>query len=145
MMTKKLVAAAALLALAGGANAQMVIYGLMDVSYGQGLLDNFSANGQDFYVNGCDGTVTLGEKKPNFHSGGDNCSSEGNSTSRIGFKGSYNVAPDIKAKFQLETGGIESSGKVNNDGTFFNRQAWFGFESKFGEMRFGRQDPCPTR
>ena len=143
MMKKKLVAAAALLALAGGANAQMVIYGLMDVSYGQGLLDNFSANGQDFHVNGCDGTVTLGEKKPNFHSGGDNCSSEGNSTSRIGFKGSYDVAPDIKAKFQLETGGIESSGKVNNDGTFFNRQAWFGFASKYGEMRFGRQDSVP--
>jgi predicted porin len=143
MMTKKLVATAALLALAGGANAQMVIYGLMDVSYGQGLLDNFSSNGQDFHVNGCDGTVTLGEKKPNFHSGGDNCSSEGNSTSRIGFKGSYDVAPDIKAKFQLETGGIQSDGKVNNDGTFFNRQAWFGFASKYGEMRFGRQDSVP--
>ncbi len=50
MMTKKLVAAAALLALAGGANAQMVIYGLMDVSYGQGLLDNITANGQNYYL-----------------------------------------------------------------------------------------------
>ncbi len=143
MMTKKLVATAALLALAGGANAQMVIYGLMDVSYGQGLLDNVSANGQDIHINGCDGTITAGEKKPNFHSGGDNCSSEGNSTTRLGFKGSYDVAPGIKAKFQLETGGIQSDGQVNNGGTFFNRQAWFGFASNYGEVRFGRQDSVP--
>jgi predicted porin len=142
MMTKKLVAAAALLALAGGANAQMVIYGLMDVSYGQGLLDNISANGQKYYLD-CATGLNTGEKDANFHSGGDNCSSEGNSTTRIGFKGSYDVAPDIKAKFQLETGGIQSDGKVNNDGTFFNRQAWFGFASKYGEMRFGKQDSVP--
>ena len=142
MMTKKLVAAAALLALAGGANAQMVIYGLMDVSYGQGLLDNLPPTARTT-TSVAKPDVNTGEKKPNFHSGGDNCSSEGNSTSRIGFKGSYSVAPDIKAKFQLETGGIQSDGKVNNDGTFFNRQAWFGFESKFGEMRFGKQDSVP--
>jgi len=140
MMKKTLIAAAALLAVAGTANAQVAIYGLMDVSVGQGLLDNITAaNGQKFHLS-CATGLTPGEKDVNFHSGGDNCSSEGNSTTRIGFKGGYEVAPGMKANFKLETGGIESSGKVNNDGSFFNRQAWFGFSSNYGEVRFGRQD-----
>ena len=125
-MKKLLIPAALLAGFAGAAQAQMVIYGLIDASYGKSLL----------------GDVFLNEKA-DFHSGGDNGSSEGNSTTRIGLKGSTDVAPGIKANFRFETGGITSNGEVNPGGAFFNRQAWAGFSGGFGEVRLGRQDSVP--
>ena len=59
MMLKKLIPAAALLALAGAAQAQVSIYGLVDLSYGK--------------------NETLGDTKATLHSGGDDGSSQGNS------------------------------------------------------------------
>ena len=118
---KKVLAVAALLGLAGAAQAQVTIYGLFDLSVGQ--------------------NEYLGEKNAQFHSGGDDFSSQGNSTSRIGFKGTTVVSPGIKANFQLETAGITSNGDVGGPGqAFFNRQAWAGFSGSFGEVRFGKQD-----
>jgi predicted porin len=118
---KKVLAVAALLGLAGAAQAQVTIYGLFDLSVGQ--------------------NEYLGEKNAQFHSGGDDFSSQGNSTSRIGFKGTTVVSPGIKANFQLETAGITSNGDVGGAGqAFFNRQAWAGFSGSFGEVRFGKQD-----
>ena len=121
-MKKTLIAAAALTLAAGAAQAQMTIYGLIDLSYGQSILSDY-----------------LGED-PDFHSGGDNGSSEGNSTTRIGLKGSMEVASGIKANFNLETGGIDSDGGVNNGGDFFNRQMWAGLSGGWGEVRLGKQD-----
>jgi predicted porin len=127
-MIKKLIPAAILLATAGAAQAQVTVYGLVDMSYGK-----------NEYVPG----VT----KADFHSGGDDYSSQGNSTTRVGIKGSAEVAPGIKANFNLETAGINSDGKVGDAGgwggpdqAFFNRQAWAGFSGKFGEVRLGKQD-----
>ena len=119
---KKVLAVAALLGLAGAAQAQVTIYGLFDLSVGQ--------------------NEYLGEKSAQFHSGGDDNSSQGNSTSRIGFKGTTVVSPGIKANFQLETAGITSNGEVGGPVSqpFFNRQAWAGFSGSFGEVRFGKQD-----
>ena len=125
MMKKNLIAAAALLAVAGAANAQMTIYGLIDVSYGKSLVSE----------------VLLGETKAQFHSGGDNGSSEGNSTTRLGFKGSTDLGGGMKANFKLETSGIQSSGEKN--GALFGRQMWAGFSGNFGEVRLGRQDSIP--
>ncbi len=122
-MKKTAIAAAILLASAGAAQAQMSIYGLIDASYGKSLL----------------GDVFLGEKA-DFHAGGDNGSSEGNSTTRVGIKGTTDLGSGIKANFRFETGGITSDGEVNPGGAFFNRQAWFGFSGGFGEVRLGRQD-----
>ena len=121
-MKKTLIAAAALTLAAGAAQAQMTIYGLIDLSYGQSIYSDY-----------------LGED-PDFHSGGDNGSSEGNSTTRIGLKGSMEVASGIKANFNLETGGIDSDGGVNNGGDFFNRQMWAGLSGGWGEVRLGKQD-----
>jgi predicted porin len=73
----------------------MTIYGLLDASYGKSLRGD-----------------SAGEKA-DFHSGGDNGSGEGNSTSRVGIKGSTDVGSGLKANFKLETGGITSSGEVN--------------------------------
>lgn len=118
---KKVLAVAALLGLAGAAQAQVTIYGLIDMSIGQ--------------------NEYLGEKNAQIHSGGDDGSSQGNSTTRFGFKGATVVAPGIKANFQLETAGITSNGNVGAPGqAFFNRQAWAGFSGSFGEVRVGKQE-----
>jgi predicted porin len=122
---KKVLAFSALTLAALSANAQLSIYGLLDGSFGKNISDS-QAN-----------------LKADFHSGGDDGSSQGNSTSRIGFKGAYDIGSGTKANFKLETGGIQSDGKVNADGTFFNRQAWFGMSGSWGEVRFGRQDSVP--
>ena len=126
MMKKNLIAAAALLAMAGAANAQMSIYGLIDMCYGKSL--------------GAD----LANEKADVHSGGDNFSSECNSTTRFGLKGSYELAKDVKANFKLESAGIKSNGSVGEPGqAFFRRAAWAGFSGSFGEVRVGRQDSVP--
>lgn len=131
MLKKSLVAAASLLALASAAQAQVSIYGLIDVSYGK-----------SFYSDAFD-------RKAEFHSGGDNGSSEGNSTTRVGIKGAYDLGGGNKANFKFETGGITSSGRVTYDeisgaeGPFFNRQAWFGLSGSYGEFRVGKQDSVP--
>lgn len=119
---KKVLAVAALLGLAGAAQAQVTIYGLVDMSYGQ---NQISFPGQ----------------KTDFFSGGDNGSSQGNSTTRLGLKGSNSVGSGMKVNFQFETAGITSNGDVGGAGTpFFNRQAWAGMSGSFGEVRIGKQD-----
>jgi predicted porin len=110
------------LGFAGAAQAQMTIYGLIDASYGKSIAADNAG------------------QKADFHSGGDNGSGEGNSTTRLGIKGSMDVGGGIKANFRFETGGITSDGEVNPGGAFFNRQAWAGFSGSFGEVRLGRQD-----
>lgn len=81
----------------------------------------------------------IGERA-DFHSGGDDGSGQGNSTTRVGVKGSMDVGSGVKANFKLESGGITSDGEVNPGGPFFSRQAWGGFSGSFGEVRLGRQD-----
>jgi predicted porin len=128
---KKLLALSALAAAAVSVHAadapkvDLTVYGLLDGSYGRSIGD------------------AMADTKADFHSGGDNGSSEGNSTTKIGLKGATELAPGLKANFKLETGGIGSDGKVNGNGTFFNRQAWFGASGSWGEVRFGRQDNVP--
>jgi predicted porin len=129
--SKTLIASAALLAFSGAASAQMSLYGLADVCYGKSLYSD------------------LFNVKADVHSGGDNGSSECNSTTRVGLKGSTDVGSGVKMNFRFETGGITSRGEVTVDeiagteGPFFNRQAWLGMSGSFGEVRVGRQDAVP--
>ena len=120
---KKLIPAAALLAVMGAAQAQVTVYGLIDMSYGKNEM--------------------VGDTAATFHSGGDSGSSQGNSTTKIGLKGSNDVGSGVKANFKLESGGIDSNGSVNGNGNFFARQAWAGLSGSFGEVRLGRQDSVP--
>lgn len=120
-MKKTALIGALTLAATGAANAQLQIYGLLDASYGKSLF-------ADVFL----------QEKADFHSGGDNGNSEGNSTSRFGLKGSTDVGSGLKANFRLESNGITSDGQVND--TFFGRQAWLGLSGAFGEVRLGRQD-----
>lgn len=123
--------ATAVLAAAGSVNAQTSVYGLIDVCYGKSLYSDLSG------------------VKADIHSGGDNGSSECNSTTRVGVKSSMDVASGLKVNVRLETGGITSDGRVtydaisNSSGPFFNRQAWVGLSGSFGEVRVGRQDSVP--
>jgi len=118
---KKVLAVAALLGLAGAAQAQVTLYGLIDMSYGKN-------------------EIQLPGDKNDVHSGGDLGSGQGNSTTRFGIKGSNDVGGGTKVNFQLESGGITSNGEVNPGGAFFNRAAWAGFSGSFGEVRVGKQD-----
>ena len=117
-MKRTLIALGVTMLSAGAAQAQFNLYGLIDLSYGK-----------------ADPAA-----KADFHSGGDDGSGQGNSTTRIGIKGSTEVAKGIKANFKFETGGITINGEVNPGGAFFNRQAWAGFSGDLGEVRLGRQD-----
>lgn len=118
---KKVLAVAAILGLAGAAQAQVTMYGLLDMSIGKNEYN--------------------GDKSVQIHSGGDDGSFQGNSTTRVGLKGSTVVAPGIKANFNLETAGITGNGNVGGAGTaFFNRQAWAGISGSLGEVRIGKQD-----
>ena len=120
---KKTIIALAAIAAMGAAQAQVAVYGLVDLSYGK--------------------NETIGDTKANFHSGGDNGSSEGNSTTKFGIKGSTDVGSGVQANFKLESGGITSDGQVNPGGAFFNRAAWAGLSGSLGEVRLGRQDSVP--
>jgi predicted porin len=119
---KKLILASALLAAFGVAHADATVYGLVDMSYSKSLADDSASP----------------KKKADFHSGGDDGSSQGNSVTRLGVKASTEVAPGIKANVNFETAGITSDGSVGTP--FFNRQAWAGLSGSFGEVRLGKQD-----
>lgn len=120
-----LVVGSLLIGAASLAHAQMTIYGLVDMSYGKSIADDQAG------------------LKADIHSGGDDGSSQGNSTSRVGIKGGVDVGSGVKMNFRFETGGITSAGEVNPGGAFFNRQAWLGMSGSFGEVRVGRQDSVP--
>ncbi|MDO8942805.1 MAG: porin, partial [Desulfobacterales bacterium] len=122
-MMKKLIPAAILLTAMGAAHAELAVYGLVDISYGKNLADD-AAN-----------------KDARIHSGGDDDASQGNSTTRVGLKGSMDVGSGLKANFKLETGGIDRDLRIGKENkAFFHRQAWAGLSGGFGEVRFGRQD-----
>ncbi len=74
MMLKKLIPAAALLALAGAAQAEVTPYGLIDVAFSKGF-----------------------DAKPDLISGG-------NSTTKFGLKGNQDLTAGLKATFQFEAG-----------------------------------------
>ncbi|CAD5374579.1 Outer membrane protein (Porin) [Rubrivivax sp. A210] len=123
-MKRTLIAAALSTLFVGAVHAEYSIYGLLDASIGKSIPDDMT------------------DKRVNFHSGGDSDSGQGNSTTRIGVKGSTDVGSGIKMNFKLETGGIGADGAITS-AVLFNRQAWLGASGSFGEVRFGRQDSVP--
>jgi predicted porin len=119
-MKRSLIPAAILLSLAGAAQAEMSVYGLLDFSVGKSVSDD----------------EAVPKKKVDINSGGDG---EGNSVSRFGLKGSTDVGSGFKGNFRLESNGIASDGSIGSQ--FFQRAAWFGLSSSsLGEARVGRQD-----
>lgn len=60
--------------------------------------------------------------------------------SRLGVRGSEDLGSGLSARFQLEHGLYADSGKQNDGTRFFDRQAWVGLATPYGEFRVGRQN-----
>ncbi|MEA3101222.1 porin, partial [Caballeronia mineralivorans] len=110
----------ALLGTAGAAHAQnsVTLYGVIDA----GLIYVHNANGNQKQVGTNSGTLS-----------GD----------RWGLKGQEDLGGGLKAIFQLENGFDVNTGKLNQGGREFGRQAFVGLTSdKLGTVTLGRQyDP----
>ncbi|MGF6779192.1 porin [Paraburkholderia sp. GAS334] len=112
--------AIALAGLTGAVHAQstVTLYGLIDVGIG--------------YVHNADGN----QKQIGMINGNMN-------GDRWGIKGTEDLGGSLKALFQLENGFDPGTGKLNQGGREFGRQAFVGLTSdKFGTVTLGRQyDP----
>ena len=118
-MKLKLIPAALLLTLVGAAQAQVTVYGLVDYSYGKNAINGTAAGTGDAY---------------DAFQFGDGSVAHGNSTTRVGLKGTTDVGGGYKTNFQLEANAVAPAGFK------FGRQAWAGISGGFGEVRFGTQD-----
>jgi predicted porin len=63
-----------------------------------------------------------------------------NLRSRFGLRGEEDLGGGIKAKFQLESGFAADTGASAETARLFDRQAWVGFATPYGEVRLGRQN-----
>ncbi|SOY41465.1 porin [Cupriavidus taiwanensis] len=59
--------------------------------------------------------------------------------SRWGIKGSEALGNNLKAIFQLENGFDPDTGRANQNGRLFGRQAYVGLSGDFGTIKLGRQ------
>lgn len=60
--------------------------------------------------------------------------------SRLGFRGVEDLGNGLQAKFNLEQGLNADSGTAADTSRMFDRQAWVGINSPYGELRLGRQN-----
>lgn len=103
--------------LAGSAYAQtsVTLYGIVD----QSIRYTTNANASD------DGLVEL--------------TNGAITNSRWGIKGSEALGNNLKAIFQLENGFDPDTGRANQGGRLFGRQAYVGLSGDFGTIKLGRQ------
>jgi len=115
---KNLVAAAALLALVGAAQAQssVKLYGYLEAGVG-----SFKAAGDKTI-----GKVTSGDMMTSF----------------IGLSGSEDLGGGLKAEFVLESfvGGDTGENIKNQAGGFWSRGSWVGLSGDFGKVALGQYD-----
>jgi GBP family porin len=110
-MKKTLVAVAALVAATGSfAQSSVTLYGVADAS-----------------LESVKGAKTLTR-----------VSSDNLATSRLGFKGVEDLGGGLKANFVLEAAVAVDTGAGKSN--FFDRAAWVGLSSGYGDLRLGRQD-----
>ena len=159
-MKKSLLAIAAMTAFAGAAQAQssVTVYGILDVAaIGQTNSGNLNSTASTVPAALAGTNATGGSViKPGSTFG---ISSNGESMSRLGFKGSEDLGGGTKAIFTLEQGFSPSTGELGNtgmvgqgagsanisgdtslQGQLFNRGAFVGLSNdKFGTLTAGRQ------
>jgi predicted porin len=120
MFSKKIVAGAALLALAAAAQAQVKVYGYVDLGFGS--FESAGTNTKS--VTKVDGGNLM--------------------TSFIGFTGSEDLGGGLKAEFALETfiGADTGSYLANNASStgFWGRASWIGLGGSFGRVIIGQYD-----
>jgi len=115
-MKKTLIAIAAIAAM-GAASAEVTLYGKLDAGVGVTTDDTKNANG----------TKKNPDQGAQFGSGN-------YETSRIGVKGSSDIADGVKGMFVLEG----KLGATNGDFSNFGRQAYLGLSGNFGTVSVGR-------
>ena len=126
---KSVVAAAALLAMAAAAQAEVKIYGYLDASFGSYEDFNFT-------------TPTLTTDRTTQVSSGNMM------TSFIGFAGSEDLGGGLKAEFALESflavdnGGVveNMAGNAAGQTGFWGRASWVGLSGGFGRVILGQYD-----
>ncbi|HEV8691564.1 MAG TPA: porin [Ideonella sp.] len=115
-MNRHFLACASLCALAGAAQAQsnVTVYGVMDTNLGWG-----SGSVSDNKQVGTSGLMG----------------------SRLGFRGTEDLGSGLKANFLIETGLNSDTGTQASPapGLFWNRLAYVGLGSRFGDVNLGRQ------
>ena len=125
-MKKSLFALAAVGAFAGAAQAQssVTVYGLLDYGYGSAMQRN-NAGGT--------GTTITNQNTSGF--GGN-----GESTSRIGFRGTEDLGGGTRAFFTVEAALNTDQGGILNSGATGNRQTFLGLAQKgLGQASIGIQ------
>jgi predicted porin len=117
-MKHKMMAAAAVLAFSGAAQAQssVTLYGILDT----GIELVTHAGPTDDKVIRMPGIT-------------------GSVPSRWGLRGTEDLGGGYAAIFTLENGFNTRSGDINQGGRLFGRQAWVGVSSRYGNLTFGRQ------
>lgn len=117
---KNLVAAAALLAIAGAAQADVKLYGTLDVGFGS--LEDAHTKGTS--------TRTTAVNSGNMM------------TSYIGFAGDEDLGGGLKAEFALESFlAVDTGSQLNNlAGGFWGRGSWLGLSGGFGRVALGQYD-----
>jgi predicted porin len=122
---KNVVAAAALLAMAAAAQAEVKLYGYLDAAFGS--YENFVENAA--------GTGFTTERTTQVSSGN-------MMTSFIGFAGSEDLGGGLKAEFALESFlGTDTGSTYNNmAGGFWGRASWVGLSGGFGRVIVGQYD-----
>lgn len=153
-MNKKLLAALALTAVAGAAQADVTLYGVIDLAVGS---IQHSLSGSPAFPATVDPVDPL---KTNVVGGVTGMFNGGVSPSRWGIKGTEDIGGGLKAFFTLESGIDANSGNVSSgaaaisannpnpnqaaaptsiNGQLFNRQAFVGLsDAKLGSLQFGR-------
>lgn len=160
-MKKSLLAAAALAAVSGVAQAEVTLYGTLDAAVV--AIQHQGANGSNSGVNvdiADPITIATTGANSNMQNTWNGMVNGGIDASRWGIKGSEEIQPGLKAIFNLEsclniTSGVTcnnaadmAAGTATNptnihdssmDGQLFNRQAWMGLDmADKGKVRFGR-------
>jgi predicted porin len=121
-MFKKIIIAGAIAAVTAGsalAQSSVQIYGIVDAAARQDTQANSSDQSRTSIISG------------------------GQSTSRLGFRGTEDLGGGMAAKFVLESGFNVATGANSQNGTtgtvLFDRAAWVGLASKsLGEIQLGR-------
>jgi len=125
MFAKKIVAGAALLAVAAVAHADVKVYGMLDMSVG---------SFKDFEFNGA-GDLVKGKSKTAVESGS-------MMTSYIGFAGDENLGGGLKAEFAIESFILGDTGGTakNLANGFWGRGSFVALSGGFGKVALGQYD-----
>lgn len=156
MKLKQIALAAAMVAAAGSALADVSVYGIVDANVNNSKAEagskplgqlgatlkapaatdtSVGAQNARTIVNGLLST----RPSASAQAGQGRIGSSGLSTSRIGFNGTEDLGGGLSASFQLEGKiNVDTGENANYDSGFFGRQSWVGLSGNFGTLQLGK-------